>query len=324
MNSCIQILSHTSELNIFLDNGEYKKRLKEVFDSVVTVEWDNLRRLMWSENCIVSPGKFLVTIQKMASIKRIEIFTGFSQNDLPEFLLFLVDCLHTSLSREVTMNIDGNPNTSTDVVAVQCFDMVKRMYSKEYSEIWSMFYGIHVSQLVSLETGEVLSSSPEPYFVTSLSIPEHVKNPTLIQCFDWYAAGEVLNGDNAWYNDKTGLKQNVQKRIVHWSFPTVLVIDLKRFNSRNQKNQILVDFPLDNLDLREYVIGYKKETYMYDLYGVCNHHGNSNGGHYTATVKTASGKWYNFNDTHVSEVRKLSDIVTPKAYCLFYRKKSVP
>jgi len=323
INSCMQVLSHTYELNDFLNNETYKKKLKNKHDSVLLIEWDNLRTLMWSENCTVSPGKFVKTIQKIAQLKNADLFTGFAQNDLPEFLLFIIDCFHTSLSREVNMSINGSASNETDKMAVQCFEMIKKMYAKEYSEIWNLFYGIHVSQIISLETGEVLSASPEPYFMINLSIPENNKTPTLQDCFDLYANGETLEGENAWYNDASQLKQNVQKKIIYWSMPAILVIDIKRFNHRNQKNQQLISFPLDNFDLSNYVIGYKKDSYIYDLYGICNHSGGVHGGHYTAFVKNANDKWYHFNDTNVTEITNLDDLITPKAYCLFYRKKTV-
>ena len=322
VNSCIQVLSHTYELNNFLNNGNYKKKLKNKFESVLLLEWDNLRTLMWSENCIVSPGKFIKTVQKIAHVKDLDIFTGFAQNDLPEFLLFVIDCFHTSLSREVNMSINGEIANDTDKMAVQCFEMTKKMYAKEYSEIWNLFYGIHVSQIISLETGEVLSTSPEPYFMINLSLPTDNKNPSLKDCFDLYVNGETLEGENAWYNENTKLKQNVQKKLIYWSMPSIMVIDIKRFNHKNQKNQIPVTFPLDNLDVSDYVVGYKKETYIYDLYGICNHSGNAYGGHYTSFIKNANGKWYHFNDTSVTEIANLQELITPKAYCLFYRKKT--
>jgi ubiquitin C-terminal hydrolase len=100
-----------------------------------------------------------------------------------------------------------------------------------------------------------------------------------------------------------------------------LVIDFKRFNYRNQKNQILIDFPLDHLDLSKYVIGYKKNSYAYELYGVCNHSGGVLGGHYTAYIKTAHNNWYLINDTNVTHIKDAKSIITPQAYCLFYRKK---
>jgi ubiquitin C-terminal hydrolase len=323
INSCLQILSHTYELNDFLNDSNYKKKLKHRYESALTIEWDNLRMLMWSENCTISPGKFIHTIQRLAQVKGVGIFTGYSQNDLPEFLLFIVDCFHTSLSREVNMNISGNAENNVDEMAVKCFEMIKKMYAKEYSEIWNMFYGIHVSQIISLDDGEVLSGTPEPYFMINLSIPSNNKSPSLIDCFDLYVEGELMNGENAWFNDKTQQKQNVQKKISYWSLPTILVIDIKRFNSQNRKNQILVTFPLENLDLSKYVIGYKKNTYVYDLYGICNHSGGVQGGHYTAFVKNANGKWYEFNDTFVSEVVNVDNLISSKAYCFFYRKKSV-
>jgi hypothetical protein len=323
VNSCMQVLSHTYELNLFLDNKSYRKKLKNKHDSLLLLEWDDLRSLMWSENCVVSPGKFINTVQRVARMKDLNLFTGFAQNDLPEFLLFLIDCFHTSLSREVNMTIHGEISNDTDKLAVQCFEMIKEMYTKEYSEIWNLFYGIHVSQITSLETGEVLSSKPEPYFMINLALPINNKAPSLIDCFKLYIHGETLEGDNAWYNENTNQKQNVQKKIVYWSMPSILVIDIKRFNHMNQKNQILVTFPLENLDLSEYVIGYKKESYVYDLYGVCNHSGKTFGGHYTAFIKTANDKWYHFNDTNVTEITNLQDLITPKAYCLFYRKKTI-
>jgi len=201
--------------------------------------------------------------------------------------------------------------------------MIKNMYSKEYSEIWNMFYGIHVSQIKDLSSEEILASTPEPFFMIDLSIPSELKSPTLIDCFNHYVKGETLDGENAWYNENTNSKQNVQREIVYWSLPSILVIDIKRFHSNNRKNQILVSFPLENLDLHEYVIGYKKESYIYDLYGICNHSGVSQGGHYTAFIKNANGKWYHFNDQYVTEVTNLNELITPKAYCLFYRKKTI-
>lgn len=323
INSCVQVLSHTYELNDFLDSDKYSNNLKKQRESVLLVEWNNLRQLLWSENCIISPAKFIRTIQQLAKVKGTDIFTGFAQNDLPEFLLFLVDCFHTSMSREVKMNINGNIENDMDTMAVKCYTMIKNMYANEYSEVWNLFYGVHVSQIQEMDDDIVLSSSPEPYFMIDLPLPsqKECKNPSLLDCFDYYTTGEKMIGENAWYNNDTKKKQDVRKTIMFWSLPTILTIDLKRFNHKNQKNQRLVTFPLDNFDLSKYVIGYNKESYVYDLYGICNHSGGVHGGHYTAYVKNANGKWYLYNDTTVKEVKNPSEIISTQAYCFFYRKK---
>lgn len=318
INSCLQILSHTYELNNFLDNEIYKKKLKNKYDSALLIEWDNLRKILWNENCIVSPGKFINTIQKVAKLKKMEIFTGYSQNDVSEFLLFLIDCFHVSLSREIVITISGEPETETDKLALKCFEMVKNTYSKDYSEIWNLFYAVNVSEIRRVDNGKVLSINPEPFFMVDLPIPPNNKSPSLIDCFNHYVDGEIIEN---YIDEDTKERVNIRKKILFWSFPNILAIDLKRFNDRFQKNQIYVTFPIDDLDLSEYVIGYKKDKFKYELYGVCNHSGGVMGGHYTSYVKNANGKWYHFNDTSVSEVGINESIISPKAYVLFYRKK---
>jgi ubiquitin C-terminal hydrolase len=320
LNSAMQVLSHTYELNNFLKMKTYKNKLNNKYDSALLVEWDALRELLWKENCIVSPFKFVKTFQKIAELKGQDLFTGFNQNDLPEFLIFIIDCFHNALSREVNMTIEGVVQDEKDKIAVKCFERIKQMYENDYSEIWKLFYGIHVSQLECIETGEKFSMVPEPFFIINLSIPINNKCPTLVDCFDLYVKGEIMDGDNC--VEKRGKKVAATKNIMFWNFPDILVIDIKRFNSVNRKNQVMVDFPLENLNLSKYVIGYEKNKYVYDLYGVCNHSGSVMGGHYTSFVKNANGKWYHYNDTSVSEVGMVQQIVTPKAYCFFYRKQT--
>ena len=322
INSCMQVLSHTYELNDFLESEKYKEKINNKHESALLIEWDNLRKIMWKDNCVISPGKFITTIQNIAKIKKMDIFTCFSQNDVSEFLLFIIDCFHSAISREVKMTINGTPENEKDQIAVLCFNMIEKMYKNEYSEVWNIFYAVHVSQIRCLETNKILNNAPEPFFIINLPIPENNKNPSLYDCFDLYVKEEILEGPNAWYNENTQKYEIVTRQILFWSFPNILVIDLKRFFSNNNKNQKLVNIPIDNLDLSKYVIGYKKENYVYDLYGICNHSGSVDGGHYTAYVKNANNRWYSFNDTNVSEINS-NMLITTKAYCLFYRKKII-
>jgi ubiquitin C-terminal hydrolase len=144
----------------------------------------------------------------------------------------------------------------------------------------------------------------------------------LYGCFDLFVRPEFLDGENAWFNETSQQKENVRKQISFWNFPNILVISLKRFtpDGRGKMNQ-RIDFPLENLDLSKYVRGYNAKSYIYDLYGVCNHMGGPAGGHYTSFVKNATNEWYHYNDRNVNRIDDVSSIVTPMAYCLFYRKK---
>lgn len=320
LNSTIQCLSHCYEFNEFLDSEKWRFNLNEVNDSLLLIEWNSLRKLMWSENCVISPGRFVTTVQKVSAIKQRDLFTGFAQNDLPEFLLFLMDCLHNSINRSVKINITGKILNNKDKLAKQCYEMIKNMYSKDYSEILDIFYGTHVS-IVKDTNYKTLNNTPEPYFLINLPIPEDNNNPNLYDCFDLFTKEELLSGDEKY--DNNGEKIDAFREIKFWSFPKVLVIDLKRFKSNGRKNNKLVMYPLEHLTLVKYCIGYNKESYIYDLFGICNHSGGTLGGHYTAYVKNANDNWYHYNDTSVKKVDNIDNLISNKAYCLFYRKKNI-
>ena len=68
-----------------------------------------------------------------------------------------------------------------------------------------------------------------------------------------------------YFNDNTGKKEVAKKQLLFWSLPEILIITLKRYSNSVNKNQALVHFPLENLDMSPYVVGYDKFSYNYDL-----------------------------------------------------------
>lgn len=321
LNSCLQVLSHTYELNDLFDSDKISEITNNIPDTELLSEWNDLRRLMWSKNGVISPNKFVYGVQRLAHMKNKEIFTGWAQNDMTEFLFFIIECMHNSISRKITIKINGSPENSTDKTAIKCYEMLKQIYSNEYSEIMDFFYGIYVTNIISMSGKKIHVSKPEHYFILDLEITNNPEQ-NIYDCFDLFTGEEEMVGENAWMNEKSGKKENVKKKIQFWNFPKILVIALKRFSADGtQKLNHLIKFPLENLDLSKYVIGYNKKKYVYDLFGVCNHIGGVMGGHYTSFVKNADEVWCHYNDISVEKVEELQDIVSPMAYCLFYRKK---
>ena len=154
INSCLQILSNLKDFNKLLDNIENIK-LNNNDDSIILKEWNNLRTMMQNNNCIIAPYRFINIIQKYAKNNNKIIFSDFSQNDVSEFFLFIIDCFHNSLKRPVKMRIVGEEKNKKDNLAVECFGVLKELYSKEYSEIIELFYGISVTQLCSIENNSL-------------------------------------------------------------------------------------------------------------------------------------------------------------------------
>ncbi len=319
INSCMQILSHCYELSEVITMLE-----QNISDNngLIMKEWKNLNDLIWSKNCIISPNRFVNSIQEVASQKKRDLFTGFTQNDLPEFLIFIFDCFHEALERKVNISVDGKSENDLDELAKACYAMIKNTYSNSYSEMIDLFYGIHVSLIMTNDCSKkILSITPEPFSIISLPIPTQLdKNScSIYECFDLYTNCEFLEGSNAWFNEQTNTKQDVIKTIKFWSLPNIVIVDFKRFNNLNQKINSIIHTPLLCLDLSKYVIGYDREKYIYELFGICNHYGESQGGHYSAFIKNANHKWYHFDDTNVTEISE-TQLITSKGYCYFYRK----
>ena len=318
INSCMQILSQCYELNEVITMLEHNISSE---NGLVLKEWKSLKDMLWSNNCIISPNRFISAIQKVAAIKKRDLFTGYAQNDLPEFLIFIFDCFHEALERKVVISVDGKTENDLDELAKTCYEMIKASYSNSYSEIIDLFFGISVSLIITNDnSNKILSIKPEPFSTINLPLPSSNSNKcSIYDCFDLYTNYEFLEGSNAWFNEKTNMKQDVVKTIKFWSLPNILIVDFKRFTNSNQKLNNCVHTPLIGLDLSKYVIGYNRETYIYELFGICNHNGESQGGHYSAYIKNSNQKWYHFNDTNVNEISE-SHLISSKGYCYFYRK----
>lgn len=317
LNSCIQLLNNIVEI----PDKWAKAADSSTPDNLVFAEWLELRAAMkGGRGAVISPNKFVYTIHHVAKLKNLELGTGFAQHDLPEFLLFMIECMHNAKKRSVIMKISGTKSNATDDLALKCYSMLKENYERgDYSEIADLFYGVYVSRLSSPDGAMTHSLKPEPYALLDLPIPDRPR-PSLYDCFDEFVGDELLTG---WFNEKTRRTEPVRKNIVFWNFPRILIITLKRFSANGRmKNGVHVDFPVEDvLDLSKYAVGYKPKTNKYRLIGVANHMGGVSGGHYTSYGLDVDGKWYLYNDASVQEIRSTRDIASPAAYCLWYRKE---
>jgi ubiquitin C-terminal hydrolase len=332
MNACLQIFSHTHELTNALNSTPILVDKNTVIDKsnkTLLSCWKELQKLLWNnneQNIMRVVKQFHKAFQENCLMKKKTNLLGLKQHDASEFIEFFIDGIHSALSREVRMTIQGSPKNIADKIAVQCYETIQKMYAKDYSNLIPIFFGMYISEIISVNTGKTLCYSTEPFSELTLSIP-FLQNDTKVslkQCIDLYCSSEIIRG---YLNETTKQTETIQRRMYFWSLPPVLIITLKRYNNANQKNNTTIDCP-KILFMSEYVYKYQSKTlrnqsHIYDLYGVCQHHGTTRGGHYTACVKHAtSQKWYMYNDTQVMcihENPQLDTILLQGAYCLFYR-----
>ncbi|KAM0434466.1 hypothetical protein ACHAPT_003562 [Fusarium lateritium] len=183
------------------------------------------------------------------------------------------------------------------------------------------------------EQGVPTFTQPETLDDPALKISQRRRNNrrtrgiTLEECLDEFERAEILSEQDMWYCPRCKEHRRASKKFDLWKSPDILVAHLKRFSSsgyRRDKLDVLVDFPIEGLDLTSRVI--QKEDgkdEIYDLIGVDDHYGGLGGGHYTAYAKNfVDGRWYNYNDSSVSPVSDPSTCITSAAYLLFYRRRS--
>ena len=138
-----------------------------------------------------------------------------------------------------------------------------------------------------------------------------------------FSQSETLRKGDEWYCSKCKEHKEANKKLDIYRTPNYLIVQFKRFKTQNADNHKkvnkFIDYPIDSLDLSKYVIGPNKGDSVYDLYGVINHYGDMNGGHYIALCKN-DNKWYEFDDSHVVQ-KSQRDVVSKHAYILFYKKR---
>jgi len=146
---------------------------------------------------------------------------------------------------------------------------------------------------------------------------------TLEKCLKKFIKEEQLEEGDEWYCSKCKEHVLAKKKMDFFYLPKILIICFKRFikdSSYWEKNDDEVIFPINDFDMKEFVIGPDKDHSKYDLFAVSQHYGGTGGGHYTAVCKN-NGKWFSYNDSSCHETSE-SDALSSAAYVLFYRRQT--
>ena len=133
-------------------------------------------------------------------------------------------------------------------------------------------------------------------------------------CFNLFFVEENL--EDPLYCHKCQGPEDFSKKYEINKLPYVLILSLKRFKfnqNSNFKLRQMITYPLYDLELRG-----KK----YDLYGVINHYGSINSGHYTCIIKKKD-QWVMCDDSNVYQIEE-KRVMHANAYILFYVSKDSP
>uniref|UniRef100_F6TQA8 Ubiquitin carboxyl-terminal hydrolase 8 n=1 Tax=Macaca mulatta TaxID=9544 RepID=F6TQA8_MACMU len=281
----------------------------------VAEEFGIIMKALWTgQYRYISPKDFKITIGKIN-----DQFAGYSQQDSQELLLFLMDGLHEDLNKadnRKRYKEENNEHLDDFKAAEHAWQKHKQLNE---SIIVALFQGQFKSTVQCL-TCHKKSRTFEAFMYLSLPLASTSKC-TLQDCLRLFSKEEKLTDNNRFYCSHCRARRDSLKKIEIWKLPPVLLVHLKRFSYDGrwkQKLQTSVDFPLENLDLSQYVIGPKNNLKKYNLFSVSNHYGGLDGGHYTAYCKNAARqRWFKFDDHEVSDI-SVSSVKSSAAYILFY------
>ena len=100
----------------------------------------------------------------------------------------------------------------------------------------------------------------------------------------------------------------------------ILIISLKRYSLTGPKNNARVSFPLDDLDMSQFMVDEHKTipSAKFALVAVIQHYGTSRlKGHYDVIMRAGDKMWYRFNDEDVA-LADASELVTDDVYTIIY------
>ncbi|KAL1787088.1 ubiquitin carboxyl-terminal hydrolase 8 [Sigmodon hispidus] len=319
MNSILQCLCNAPHLADYFNRNCYQDDINRSnllgHKGEVAEEFGIIMKALWTgQYRYISPKDFKVTIGKIN-----DQFAGSSQQDSQELLLFLMDGLHEDLNKADNRKRHKEENNDhlDDLKAAEHAWQKHKQLNE--SIIVALFQGQFKSTVQCL-TCHKKSRTFEAFMYLSLPLASTSKC-TLQDCLRLFSKEEKLTDNNRFYCSHCRARRDSLKKIEIWKLPPVLLVHLKRFSYDGrwkQKLQTSVDFPLENLDLAQYVIGPKNSLKKYNLFSVSNHYGGLDGGHYTAYCKNAARqRWFKFDDHEVSDI-SVSSVKSSAAYILFY------
>jgi len=274
---------------------------------------------------------------KMTLEKVAPIFKGYSQNDAHEFFTLLIEKIHEELNsapKRTEPYSEFKPSKQATSLAQKAAEWKKYSDDRDHSIITAAFGGILLNEIMCKNCEHVSES-----FEDCLDLPLNLQNSqgvpftnnagtvSLYACLKEFVKEEHLEG----YRCENCKKKNYStKRTRIWKEPRYLVIQFKRFvyDNYGELNAIKdeVSFPLRDLNLQYFMHEESNEQRRsYDLYGIVNHYGNLDSGHYVSFIYNENIKrWIEYNDSQVGTIKEddIEDYATAaeESYILFYKR----
>jgi ubiquitin C-terminal hydrolase len=301
-----KLTTHSAEIFIYISFKEMIRNLNKPLGKVLNCE------------------SFLSITKELTDGTGFEnLFSG-EQNDPHEFIVYILDKLHTAKSTSVPIELPSNID-ELDIYYKLYLKHYKNRFENDYSYFVKNFY-YYVLKCIECDKCKNKTYDLSPNDVLLLSIPQKLQddNIRLHDCLD-----NMFNVENIDYKCENASCDNThnnrsQKFII--SNPKVLIITIKRYlqmpNGRFVKINKMINYP-EVLNIQKYYCG--NDHREYELYAIINHTGSIDSGHYYSYIRTMkddgkgfNDQWLCCNDSQVSLITDEQALSSQNAYMLFY------
>lgn len=321
MNSSLQCLLNSPGLNAYFVDGHYRNELNEnsptkgkLAEAYANIASKVKKGRKVSSNDVTNFKRLVESVNTQ--------FQGFNQQDSMELIVSAINGISSDINRtgkrakEITIdeNIQGAEREWEFQRQLEDSHMIDNFRGQTGRSLIYDGCGHSVpcyEPFVALML-EFPDTDPSEYSWSSRSVDLH---DLLMKYFGEDIWGESTGAycqkckdecpqctNNDFYCDhSTGFKQ--QTRL--YRLPRLMIMYINRYEAINfgRKNTTSVEIH-EEINLSEYLHEeIKEEETKYTLYGISQHSGGLNGGHYTADVKNieGDGKWYSCSDSWVKK-----------------------
>ena len=312
INSCLQILIHC-QLFIYklIKNSKLINEKTPITSNFLSI----CKMMMETEEQSIDISNF----KNLLALNH-KLFEGYLQNDSQEFCRILLEDISRELNEVKIKSIYRLlSNSDKKSKKLRDEDFHKNFTQREKSIITDIFY----AQIVNIFTCECKAEiySFQKILDFPLLFPENINSDiiTINELLKLYFQTENID-----FESKCEYCHKVyshKKEIKISRPPEILILSLQRIDEKQEKLRYRVEFP-QILDIYPYVdhdCGYDREC-KYNLFGIVNHEGRIDFGHYFSFIKIGNKNWFKFNDSRVSMIDKIIDC-SEDVYALFYVKQ---
>lgn len=243
-------------------------------------------------------------------------YVGYKQHDSMEYFRLLLDdfsqennIVSEEKIRQIKYEELSTKNKSKYEIS-RDFDLLYR--KRENSFILNLFYPQMINTF-QCKCGYISYS-----FEKIIDIPlllNNEKSLTLEKLIDRYFSEENFKWESNC--EKCKKKEYHTKNTKFMLLPKILIFSFQRINERlHMKNNVPISFSTQ-ININKYCDESKNyDECNYSLFGISNHLGSIDFGHYYAKCKI-NDQWYEFNDSNVSIDKSINTNLS-SVYCLFY------